>query len=726
MNLNISLPESLKLRLQEKTAEPTAYCISSEIDLEGNYTDSFYIGATRSLIFVFDNTHLETIKISECDSVDIVKLVGNGVFTVKKGDEFKILARFTNKTVTQFVCVARGINRFIDGKLDAIVTNNEREKECFRCKRVLPSTGICPKCDRKNRNVLRIFSLCSSHKAVLTLIFIIMLIVTAVNLGQQFLMRWFIDEHLSKGQGTVWDIALFIGTYVVLVALVTLGSLLRSYLCRKLGINITSDLRTKLGKHIQKLSMSFFTNRDIGGVMERIFNDTFQIRHFFSNCFCDMFSQAITLVVLVVVMLVLNWKLAVAAFIFVPFIVVFAKTFWPYIRKIFHRQRRKGDRIQSKLQDVLSGIRIVKSYGRESSEIKEFCSLNQEYAEVQHKNERFFATVLPLLTLMIAFGSYLIIYIGGLDVLKGKMTVGELVQFVSYSGMLLGPLNWMTFLPKQIVGTTTSLDRIYDVLDEQPDIVSSDNAIKLDVKGDIAFEDVVFGYNSYEPVLEGINLKVKAGEMIGFVGASGTGKSTMINLIMRLYDPLEGKITIDGVDLKELEKAHYHSQIGVVLQETFLFAGTVAENIRYAKQTATDEEIIRAAKIANAHEFICRLPDGYNTYVGEKGHRLSGGEKQRIAIARAILTDPKILILDEATSALDTESEYLIQQALERLRQGRTTFAIAHRLSTLRCADRLVVIDDKKIAEIGTHNELLKKKGIYYDLVMAQLEMNGK
>ena len=226
-------------------------------------------------------------------------------------------------------------------------------------------------------------------------------------------------------------------------------------------------------------------------------------------------------------------------------------------------------------------------------------------------------------------------------------------------------------------------------------------------------------------MLDGISIDVKPGEMIGLVGASGTGKSTFINLVMRLYDVDEGSITVDGINVKDYDPADYHRQIGVVLQETFLFAGTVLENIRFAKPQASLEEVIAAAKAANAHEFICRLSDGYNTYIGEKGHMLSGGEKQRIAIARAILGDPKILILDEATSALDTENEYMIQQALERLRQGRTTFAIAHRLSTLRCADRIAVIDDHKIAELGTHNELLKKKGIYYGLVMAQLQMSG-
>ena len=281
----------------------------------------------------------------------------------------------------------------------------------------------------------------------------------------------------------------------------------------------------------------------------------------------------------------------------------------------------------------------------------------------------------------------------------------------------------MTHLPRMVLQMTTSLNRIYDVLDEEPRIKNGESSRDIKIKGKFSFDNVSFGYNSYEPVLENVDLEVKPGEMIGLVGASGTGKSTLINLIMRLYDPDQGKIILDGEDLRNIKTESLHSQIGVVLQETFLFSGTILDNIRFAKPSATLAEVIQAAKAANAHDFICKTPDGYNTYVGEHGYNLSGGERQRISIARAILNDPRLLILDEATSALDTESEFLIQQALNRLIKGRTTFAIAHRLSTLREADRLVVIDKHSIAEMGSHNELLEKKGIYYGLVTAQLKM---
>ncbi len=725
MELNLPLPKSLRSRLDEVTQEPTVYCVQSDIDTQGNYTQDVYVGATKTVLFAFIGDKTSFVNIAECEKVQIRNQVDNGLLTYTQNGEEYVLARFTGTHNTQFACLARGV-RLIMNNSDRVVTNSEREKKCARCGRLLTKAGFCIKCDKKNRSFGRIIEIAKPHKVSLIVITALMLLGTAVALGQQFVVKWFTDGYLTQGKGTLGDIALFVTLYVGISLITVIGHMARSFLCSRLGMRISYGLRAKLNDHMQRLSMSYIGKRNTGELLARVFNDTFNVRTFFTNCFCNMFSQVVTLVALAVLMLILNWKLALATFVFAPLIMIFAKTFWPYIRKIFHRQRRKGDRIQNKLQDVLSGIRIVKSYGREKAEIEEFDRLNDEFAKVQRKNELFFATVFPFLSLLMSFGTYIVVYLGGLDVLSGDMTLGGLVQFISYAGMLLGPLSWMTFLPRQIVNMTTSLDRIYDVLDEKPEITSKENAKKADIKGDISFNNVVFGYRSHETVLDGVSVDVKAGEMIGLVGASGTGKSTFINLVMRLYDVEEGSITIDGVDIKDYDVSDYHSKIGVVLQETFLFAGTVLDNISFARPNASLEEIIKAAKAANAHEFICKLPDGYNTYVGEKGHMLSGGEKQRIAIARAILGDPRILILDEATSALDTESEYQIQQALERLRQGRTTFAIAHRLSTLRCADRIAVIDDHKIAELGSHNELLKQKGIYYGLVMAQLEMNKR
>ncbi len=390
-----------------------------------------------------------------------------------------------------------------------------------------------------------------------------------------------------------------------------------------------------------------------------------------------------------------------------------------------HKSWLYGRRVNHLLQDVLSGIRVVKSFGREESEIKRFEDATQLQSRQDEANAKLFDTVFPLLGFAVRFGSYLIMLYGNVKLFNGTMSIGELHQFNSYANIIYGPLLWITFIPRQISQFLTSLGKVLEILEEQPDVSDIGLPIDIEIEGDISFKNVTFGYETYNPVLENINVDIKKGEMIGIVGHSGCGKTTLVNLVMRLYDVTEGRIEIDNVNVKDISQNALRSQIGVVLQETHLFSGSIRDNIRYSKPMASDEEVIAAAKLANAHDFIVNLPEGYNTMVGEKGYSLSGGERQRVAIARALIHDPKILILDEATAALDTETEKLIQEAINKLTENRTSLAIAHRLSTLRNADKLLVLDRGKLVEYGTHTELLEKKGYYWRLVMAQKQDSG-
>ncbi len=731
MKLLYELKEEQKRLVQSEPSEELWYCVpldllydrKNKVAKEQFAGKEQYIAVTTKRILVLNGSEITYERnLSDCEEVKCETMVGCGVVTAKVDGASELVARCSMRHIERVAYVARGANLLAKGDNEKI-TSHEYEKYCEKCGRALPGTSKCPKCDGKNVLLKKFTDLCGGYQWKLLGISAIMLLSSAISIAMPYVQKNFIDNVLATKSGTMVDVVKFVGIMLTLTAVLVATYILKNWWCVLLGSQLSMDLRRKLYTKIQRLSMSFMNKRKPGELMNRVSGDTSQIRRFMEEVFGGMLSALITMIASLVIMISINAKMTLYSTSLIVLVFVITRVFWSHIRKIFHMQWLKDDKLRSGLQDVISGMRVVKSFGQEDAEVAKFKELTTEFAQVQKKNETFWALFYPMLTFIMGVGSYIAIYFGGVDVLEGDMTVGTLMQFVTYTGYLYGPLGWMTHLPRSIMQMITSLNRIYDVLDEEPAIKDGAEAKNIEIQGDISFHDVTFGYNSYDPVLEHIDLDVKKGEMIGLVGASGTGKSTLINLIMRLYDVDRGSITVDGVDIREIKQESFHDQIGVVLQETFLFSGTILNNIRFANPKATMEEVIRAAKAANAHDFIVKTPDGYNTYVGERGFNLSGGERQRIAIARAILTNPRLLILDEATSALDTESEYLIQQALDRLTEGRTTFAIAHRLSTLRNADRLVVIDGHSIAEVGTHDELMEKKGIYHGLVTAQLQM---
>lgn len=728
MKLLFQLPPKTKQMLRLDGGETIHYCVPYDISLKGTYTMDSYVVVTNVRIFVIENQEIcVQYRLAELENIKCESQVGNGILVVqekKQKDVDIILARFTMKHIVRQSYVAKGASIFIEGGTKEI-QSAELEKTCPKCGRPLPGTRTCPKCDDRMMTWKRFWELCSPYKKRLLAVSCIMMAAAVLNLLLPDVQKRFIDGSLSTKTGTTKDILQFIGITFILTISIILLNVWKNWLCVSLGSKMSMDIRKKLYHKVQMLTISFIQDKRPGELMNRIVSDTGRIRSFMEEAFGGMFSMIITMVGVIGFMITMNWQLTVLTVVFMPIVLIITRLWQKKIRSMYRMQWFKFDKLNSGLQDVISGMRVVKSFGKEKEEADKFNTLNKEFAQVQKTNEVFWASFFPIMTFIMGLGVYFVTFLGGVDVLNGALTKGELVQFISYTGILYGPLGWMTHLPRMITNMLTSLERVYDVLDEQPSIVDHKDAKIIDIKGDVEFKNVSFGYKSYEPVLEKINLKVKKGEMIGLVGASGTGKSTLINLIMHLYEVDDGEILIDGTNINQLKVDNYHAQIGVVLQETFLFSGTILNNLRFARPDATYEEIIMAAKMANAHDFICKTPDGYNTYVGEHGHNLSGGERQRLAIARAILNNPKLLILDEATSSLDTESEYLIQKALERLTNGRTTFAIAHRLSTLKDADRLVVIDGHNIAEVGTHNELMEKKGIYYGLVTAQLEMQS-
>ncbi len=728
MNLQYALPSHIRTAMGIPESEEIWYAVPFDLTNQGVFTQNSYVAVTKKTLYVAEEGNLfYRIALSDLRDVRCETLVNNGILCVeeKKTDGWKKIVRFSMKHLSRFAFLAKGIRLLMKENFRRVISV-EYEKTCPICGRALPGTRVCPHCEgNRHLTIARFAHLCQGYKKQFLIVTLMMGLASVTALAGPEVQKRFIDETLRSGHGNLTQVAEFVIVMAILTALTILIRYYRNLWSANLGAGISKDVRAMLYHKIQILSLSFIQERRPGDLMNRINRDTGMIRRFMEEAFGNIFYYIMLLCGAVIMMWRISWKLTLVSVVFLPLALALSVAWRKNIHRRFHMQYQKLDENNSALQDVLSGMRVVKSFGKEWDESQKFQKKTGEFAEIQEKNEVFWASFYPLLTFLMGMGIYFVTWLGGLETLQSKMTVGELMQFITCATMMYGPLGWMTHLPRMIVQMLTSLERIYDVLDEQPKIQDDKDPVDRVIEGKVEFKKVGFGYKSYLPVLDEINLSVKPGEMIGIVGASGTGKSTLINLLMHLYEVDEGEILIDGININRYRLSCYHSQIGVVLQETFLFSDTILNNLRFARPEASEEEIIRAAKMANAHDFICKMPNGYNTYVGERGYNLSGGERQRIAIARAILTNPRILILDEATASLDTESEFLIQTALNRLTEGRTTFAIAHRLSTLKDADRLIVIDEHHIAEMGSHEQLMQQKGIYYQLVMAQLQMQN-
>ncbi len=723
MILKFELPKTAVSCIQMDEGERIYYAVPFDVAEDGSFLPDSYLVVTTKHLWVISKGELrEKLDLSQCRHAKAEPKIGCGLLVLEHQGVNRFVVQYSAKHLARYAYVARGINILISGREDEVVSG-EYEKICPNCGKAIPGTRYCPHCSKEGGFWRNFLSMAVPYKKSFVGIITLMILASVVTPLNPEVQKHLVDEVLTKGNGGMSVAFTCLGIMFGLSVGIVVINILKSYYCTVLGARIAKDLREQLFAKIQILSLSFINDRRPGELMNRIVSDTGKIREFMEKTFCNMFTVCFIFICDVIFMLALNVKLALFSFIFIPIAAAVTYGFRKNIHRRFHLQWKRNDDVNSNLQDVISGMRVVKSYGREEAEKVKFNYLADEFCHVQTRNEVFWAVFNPWMNFLMGAGVFLVVYFGGIDVLDGEMTTGELLQFVTYTQLLYQYLNWMTNMPRSLINLISGIERINDVLAQEPFIEDVEHPVDLDVQGEIEFKHATFGYKSYQPVLEDLNLTIRKGEMIGIVGASGTGKSTLINLIMRLYEVDDGNLLVDGYDIKEIRSDKFHSQIGVVLQETFLFSGTILNNIRFSRPDATYEEVIRAAKMANAHEFISKTPDGYNTYVGEKGYNLSGGERQRIAIARAILNEPNLLILDEATASLDTESEYMIQKALERLTDGRTTFAIAHRLSTLKNADRLIVIDGHQVAEVGSHEELIRKRGIYYRLVKAQMEM---
>ena len=747
------LPESIEqtLKTLDIHFEKIRFSVRSDVSTAGIYGEEWFV-LTDAVIFTVSSEGevLHYIPYKSVLGIRAESVVDAGLVVLETQEGTIDLIRYTNSCAAKFGFVARFIGdeiEYRDGNRDEppVWDYKVEEHSCKTCGLLLADEFTpCPACTKKHRVMLRIFSYLRPYRTRALLYILFIIIGTVLILIPPYFTRILIDDILLLNDATaptqdgsptrLGDIfrsiqpvasalLIAVGGLLVTHLLQVLFTVLQSRLSAWLTFRIAANIRAHVYEHLHNLSIRFFDKRTTGTVISHITEDSERLQDFLLEGLSFLSVQLFLFFGIGSVLFLMNWKLACFILIPIPIIVFGAGWFWRIVRSLWHRAYRRRSKLFDVVNDSVSGIRVVRAFGQQTGEVSRFGSANIDARDYETKAELIWATYYPPLLFAVQFGSLILWYVGGLDVLTGAMSLGTLMAFHAFLTMFYQPLRYVSPLINWASRSMTAAERLFEVIDSQPEQVD-DGSLKAmpNILGEVQFRNMTFGYDSHIPVLKDINLHVKPGEMIGLVGHSGAGKSTLINLICRFYTPDGGKLEIDGEDIKHINLRDLRRQIGVVLQEPYLFSGTIAENIAYANPDASMEDIITAATAANAHEFIVKFPDGYDTEVGERGGSLSGGERQRISIARAILHNPRILILDEATSSVDVETEKKIQQAIDRLVQNRTTFAIAHRLSTLRNADRLFVIEKGKGVECGSHTELMEKKGIYYKLVETQRE----
>ena len=711
-------------------ADACLFSVRSDLTLDGTVQDVWVV-VTQTKIFTVPTHSQPTALITgpfllkDAQKVQTRHTVGSGFLQLLIDGTYVDVARYSNARREIFGKVRAELERLIQGHpLNTEALVHPSEFACTKCGLPLPARrAVCPRCAGGRSVFFRSVGLMKPYQNSIVLLLCILVMGVGLDLLPPYLTRILVDKVLTPKENIHW-------LPLILLGLVG-ASLGRQFLnviigrtSSMIGTRVSKELRERLQTKLMSLSVDYYDRHSAGSLMSRVLWDVEYFQGFVWQVAQGFLLNVILVLGIGAVLFMMNWHLALLVLLPVPFVVIGTIFFWKYVYPQYYRLSDSQSKMSQLLTGLLQGIRLVKLFGQEKREEQRFSDSARYMQNARRSVEMSVATFNPIMGFVFGLGGLIIWYAGGHRVFEGHLTLGTLMAFFGYMGMFYGPISAMSVFSNWLTGFMSAGQRVFEVLDANVGITDEPEATPLNnINGAIELRNVTFGYDPYSPVLKNVSIKIVPGQFVGIVGKSGSGKTTLVNLICRFYDPQDGQVLIDNQDVRTLAQHDIHKHVALVLQEPFLFRATIMDNIAYGRPGASPLAVMDAAKAANAHDFIARAPSAYDTKLGERGAGLSGGERQRISIARALLCDPKILILDEATSSVDTESDQEIQKALVRLCKGRTTIAIAHRLSTLKNADVIYVIDEGKVAESGSHEQLLELKGVYHNLVRIQTEL---